>query len=112
MGTGQKRHLVTLANPGAPVSDGDGGYTPSTSTPLVPSQLWMEIVPATVRNLERVVANTLEAKASHIATARYHPQVTTKTVLTFDGRTFEVTGNVDTDERKREMTLLCVERVQ
>lgn len=91
--------------------DGDGGFTQSW-TDLVPPALYVSIAPATARDLERVTAGTVLSTASHIVTAPYHPQITTKTRILFNGRVFSVTGVSNPEERSVELILACVEIVQ
>jgi head-tail adaptor len=107
---GSKRHLVTLANPGTPVPDGDGGYT-EVPAALSPASMYAEIKPATVRDLERVSAGTVLSTASHVVTMDYHSGVTTQTRVMFGTRTFSVTGIMNPEERNVETVLLCVEVV-
>jgi SPP1 family predicted phage head-tail adaptor len=103
-------HRVTFQNPGPNVPDGDGGYTNSW-TDLVPPALSVKIAPATQRDLERVIAGTVMSTATHIVTGPFHPQVTTKTRVLFDGRQFSVVGVADPEEGQVEMILVCVEVV-
>lgn len=110
MNIGALRHLVTLENPGPAVPDADGGFT-QTWTALTPPKVWAEIRPATARELERTVTGTVMATASHIVRMRYHPQVTTQTHLLFNGRTLNVTGVANQEERNIELVLTCVEVV-
>lgn len=107
---GGRPHRVTLQNPGAAVPDADSGYTQSWSD-LSPAAMWASIKPATQRDLERVVAGTVIATASHIVTMPYHPQVTTETRVLFNGRTFSVIGVSNPEERNVELVLACVEVV-
>lgn len=107
----QRPHRVTLQNPGPAVPNGDGGYTQSWID-LVPPALWMEIKPATARDLERVAAGTVLSTATSVITGPFHPQVTTTTRLLFNGREFHVTGDQNIEERGGEMVLVCVEVVQ
>lgn len=108
--TGERRHLVTLANPGTPVPDGDGGYT-QTMTPLSPAEWWVRIQPAAARDLERLAAGTVLSTASHIVTGSYHSGITTQTVITFGARTFNVVGVMNPEERNIETICICVEVV-
>lgn len=108
---GEKRHLVSLANPGTPVPDGDGGYT-VVDAPLTPATAWADIRPATARDLERTVSGTVLSTATHLVTMDYHPQVTTQTRLTYNGRSFSVTGVANPEERNVELVLAAVEVVQ
>lgn len=108
---GQKRHLVQLENPGVPVHDGDGGYT-NVATALEPPEMYAEIKPATVRDMERVFAGTVQSTASHMVTMDYHPQVTTKTRLLFGTRTFAITSVQNPEEKNEDLVLACEEVVQ
>lgn len=122
MDIGSLRHKVLLQNPGAPVPDGDGGYTPAGWANLEPALWNCSINPATVRDLERVAAGTVISSATHIFKGRFHPQVTTKTRITkgprnVDGtlptgsREFSVTGVQNLEERNIELWLTAVEVV-
>lgn len=121
MDVGALRHLVTLENPGALVPDGRGGYTQAW-TGLSPSQVYASIMPATARDLERQVASSVQATASHIITIRYHPGVTTQTRITkgprniddtlpAGSREFIVTGVQNVEERNIELRIAAEEVV-
>lgn len=107
---GLRRHTVVLQNPGSPVPDGDGGFTLSW-TDLAPRIMQASIQPATARDLERVAAGSVLSSATQIVTIPYHAQVTTKTRITFNGRTLNVTGVANPDERNKELILACTELV-
>lgn len=107
---GTHRHLVLFQNPGAPVPDGDGGYTQSW-TDASPATWHVSIDPATTRDLERVAAGTVLSTASHIVRGRYHPGVTLATRMVFGGRTFSITGKANLEERGIDMELVAVEVV-
>jgi SPP1 family predicted phage head-tail adaptor len=108
---GRRRHLVTLQNPGPAVPDNEGGYTQSWEY-LTPSTAWASITPATARDLERVVAGTVQSTATHIVQILFHPGVTTQTRLLFKGRTLQVTGVSNWEERDVMLILTCEETVQ
>ena len=107
---GRRRHWVTLADPGTPVADGDGGFT-GTPVPLSPPGIFAEIVPATARDLERLAAGSVIATGTHVVRMPYHAGVTTQTVVTFNGRRLAVTGVSNPDERNRETICVCAEVV-
>src|SRR5689334_6955085 len=92
-------HRVTFQNPGPRVPDGEGGYTQSWLD-LNPPAMNMRIETATAQRLEQLAAGstTLIAKATHLITGPFHPQVTTKTRVQFTGRTFAVLGVSDPDQ--------------
>jgi head-tail adaptor len=97
------------------VPDGDGGYT-DVPADLSPSTAYAEITPATARDLERLVAGTVESTDSLLVTMDYHPSVTTKTRLTWTDpaglpHVASVTGVNNPDQRCRELILVAVEVV-
>jgi head-tail adaptor len=110
MTIGEHRHLVTFQNPGTPIPDGDGGYT-QTWSDLSPATWHVSIAPATARDLERAVAGSVLSTSSHIVKGRYHPGVTLATRMSFDGRTFSITGKANLEERGIFMELVAVEVV-
>jgi head-tail adaptor len=110
MAIGELRHLVTLENPGVPVPDGEGGWT-AVPAPLSPSQVWASITPATARDLERMVASTVQASASHIVIMRYHPGVNTSTKILFGSRILYVRGVQNVDERNITLRIAAEEAV-
>jgi SPP1 family predicted phage head-tail adaptor len=107
---GKRPHRVTFQNPGPPVANDDGGFTQSW-TDLTPAALSVEIKAATQQDLERVTAGTVLATATHLVTGPFHPQVTTKTRILFNGREFHVNGVANPEERSVEMILVCSEVV-
>jgi SPP1 family predicted phage head-tail adaptor len=107
---GDRKHLITLKNPGSPVSDGDGGYT-SVLTNLDPSEVWASIESATAQKMERLAAGTVSSDATHILTFPYHDGVTTKTRVTFGARTFNVVGVINPDELGIDTIAICTEVV-
>jgi SPP1 family predicted phage head-tail adaptor len=107
MRAGTLRHLVTLQTP-ASASDGDGGFTDTWTTLAT---VWASIVPATARDLERVVAGTVQSSATHLVTIRYLAGVTTKTRVVFGSRLFSVTGMQNPEERNISLVLVCQEIV-
>jgi head-tail adaptor len=102
---------MRLQAPGPPVLDGDGAYTPGIPTDLTPALVWASIVPATARDLERLVGGTTLAQQAHIIRFPYHPGVTTETQITFGTRTFNVKGVENPRERNIETIVACTEVV-
>lgn len=107
---GQRRHFVSLTAPGAAQADDDGSYT-QTPVPLSPAAVYAAIQPATARELERHFAGTVVSMATAIVTLPYHAGVTTQTVITLNGRTLNVVGVANPEERNRETVCACVEVV-
>lgn len=104
---GKRIHRVTLQNPGPAVPTADG-YTQSW-TDLTPAGWTVSIERASADNLERIAAGAVVASASHIIEGPYHPQVTTKTRVLFNGRTFNVTAVINPGERNVDLQLACEE---
>jgi head-tail adaptor len=103
---GQDRQLVTFDEPGAPVPDGEGGFT-ETPIPLDPPTWYVRIRPATARDAERALAGTVITHVSQIVHGRWHPGVTTRARMHCKGQTYQITSVVNLDERDREMELVA-----
>lgn len=103
-------HRVTLQNPGPGVPDGDGGETTSW-VDLVPPSWTCEIKPATAVDLERVAAGTVLSTNTYIVKGPYHPQLSTRSRILFNGRIFNCTGVSNPEERNVETWAVCVEIV-
>lgn len=106
--TGRRDKRVLLENPGAPVPDGEGGYTEGY-LPLVPAEVFAHINPASARDLERFAAGTVIATASHVIEILYHPGVTVQTRITYGSRLFQVTSVRNPDEANRELVIVAEE---
>jgi SPP1 family predicted phage head-tail adaptor len=106
---GRRIHWITLQNPAPLVPDGDGGFTGGGLADCDPAGVRGEIREPKGRDEEYLAAGTVVPIAVRMITIPYHPQVTTKTVLTFNGRTFNVTGIDNLDERNIELRLFCAE---
>ena len=107
---GLRPHRVIFQNPGPAVPDGDGGYTQSW-TDLNPPALSVRIAPPTARDLEQFGAGTVTSTITHVINGPFHPGVTTKTRVLFDGRMFNVVSAANIEERGAEMVLLATELV-
>jgi head-tail adaptor len=108
---GAREHLITLENPGVPVPDGDGGYT---EVPVELATVFASIQPATARDLERLVAGTVQSTVSHVVTLEYVFGVSTRTRIRFDDpmvgpRLFDVNGIQNPEERNLDLILVCSE---
>jgi SPP1 family predicted phage head-tail adaptor len=104
-----RRHRVTVQGV-TRTADSEGGYTEAYAA-LSPSTWWVAIQPASVRSLERFVASTIQAKATHVVTGRYRSDVNTNTRLVFGSRTLYVRGVQNVDELNRELLVACEEVV-
>jgi SPP1 family predicted phage head-tail adaptor len=107
---GDYRHLVTFQDPGDPVPDGVGGYT-QTWADLTPPTWRVQVAPAAAHDLERISAGgSVTTTATHVVRGRYHPGVSTKTRMLFNGKTYSITGARTEDERGVLMELTAVEQ--
>lgn len=104
----EKRTRVVLQNPGPAIPDGDGGFTQAWID-LAPVSVQAHITAATAEALSRVASGTVIETATHIVTIWFHPQVSIRTRIVFDGRTFHVAYVGDPDEKHVELVLICVE---
>jgi len=108
---GDYRHLVTFEDPGPAVPDGAGGYT-QTWQGLTPPTWKVSITPATAADLERISGGgSVVTTATALVRGHYHPGVSTKTRMLFNGKTYSVTGTRSVDERGIRMELAAVEQV-
>jgi Concanavalin A-like lectin/glucanases superfamily/Phage head-tail joining protein len=61
--------------------------------------------------LQPAGAQVADGLAAFLVRGRYHPGITLETQILFEGRTFQVQGITDVDERHVELQLTCVEVV-
>ncbi len=84
---GDLRQAATVSNPGAQVPDGGGGYV------LEYAQAgpgWRcQIEKATVRAAERHFAAAVIAKATHVLSGRYNPNIISKSRIAWTDRNGE-----------------------
>jgi len=101
---GRTEHLVTFENPGPAIPDGEGGYTESWT----PVTIWfVRIRPATPKDAEAAVAGTVITHLSHVVHGRFHSQISTKSRMVFNGRTYQITSVSPIDGRDFEMELIA-----
>ena len=105
---GLLRHVVTFQTLQS-VPDGDGGFTESWTD--LPDPWPADVRPASIRDLERLTAGTIVATATHVIECRYRRDVTVDARMTFDGRTFTITGVKNVDERGITLQLFAYERL-
>jgi head-tail adaptor len=109
---GVRPHRVLLQTIGPHVPTDDGGYVDSWID-LSPRAMFSRIEPATAVDIERVFAQSaVVSAASHVVTLPYHPGITTKSRIIFNGRVFSVTGVATPDERNTTTICACTEAVE
>ena len=101
---GRDNELVFFEEPSAPVRDNEGGYSEAWA-PLNPPTWYVRVRAATVRDQESVIAGTVVTHLTVMVHGRYHPGVTTKTRMKFQGQFYQVTSVVNVDGRNTEMEL-------
>jgi head-tail adaptor len=107
---GKRRHLVTFQEPGPTVPDGAGGYTQTWAD--LPPTWYVEIQSQPVGDVERTSAGgSVQSTPSFVVRGRYHPGVSTRTRMLFNGKTYSITGTKNVDERGLDMELAAVEQV-
>ena len=108
---GDYRHVVTFQDPGPKVADGAGGYT-QTWDPIAPGTWRVQIAPLPIVDQERISGGgSVVTTATHVVRGRYHPGVSTKTRMLFNGKTYSITGKTSKDARGVLMELAAVEQV-
>jgi len=109
--SGRRPHLVTVQHVAGRVPDGDGGYIDDWQD-NTPATWFVEVAPASARELERVKAGTTIANASHVVNGPWRPDITTTSRIVLDGsRVLNVASVSNRDERDIDLTLVCVEVV-
>jgi len=62
-------------------------------------------------SVQSAAAQVIDGQSAFTLRGRFHPAITIETQLIFEGRTLQVQGIADVDERHTEIQLLCVEVV-
>jgi hypothetical protein len=110
---GLRNTLVSMTNPGQRVRNDDGTYdTPRVA--LTPADVYAAVEPAVPRDLEQLAAGTVLSVGSYLITIPYHPQVSTKTKLSWTDRnglahTADATGVTNPDQFQIETLIVAVE---
>lgn len=115
MDAGEFTVRMRVQNPPTPVTNGDGDFT-AVPVDADPAYLWASIRAANQRAMERLVSSTIASEATHLIKTRFHPDVTTQTVLTWTDRAGRShTANViyvdDVESAGVELTVLGKEIV-
>ena len=112
MALGDRKHLVVFQDPaGPPVPDGAGGYT-QTWADIPPGTWKVAVLPASVRDLERVAPGTVVSQGASIVEGAYLPSVSTRSRMLYNGKTYSVTAARYLDTLPPSMELAVVEQVR
>ena len=105
MNPGMRRHRVWVES-NHPAQASRGVVAPDNWIADFPK--WARLEPLSGRELE--YARQVVADATHKVTMLYTDEITTKNRLNYDGRIFSIEAIQDKEERRVEMTLICIER--
>lgn len=105
MRAGELRKRITIKAI-SDTQDARGGPTKGESTHAT---RWARIRPLVGR--ERFAAQRVDAEVDYEILLRYVSGVTPKMRVYYGARVFEIRAVMNTDERNRELKLLCAERV-
>ena len=104
MRPGKLRHLVTINRystaPNSISNEGTAVYTPGDT-------VWASIEPLSMREL--VSSQEVQGVSTHRIRMRYNGNVARLDQIQYNGRTFEVEGVLNTEERNIELVLICHE---
>ena len=106
MNAGRLRHRVTVEQP-VVSSDGYGGNTVSWA---IFATVWAAVEPLSGR--EYFQAQQAQATVTHKVAMRYIPGVTPRMRIKHGSRYLNIISAIDTDERHRELVLMCEEVIQ
>jgi head-tail adaptor len=106
---GRLTHSVSIQTPGAPVADGEGGYT-QTWYAITPSPVWCSFTSAAARDMQRLAGgNATLAAATHIIEMHYHSGITTRMRVVIGTRPLNILGVANVDEADEMTRLFCEE---
>ena len=95
---------MLTADERAALWNGGAGLAYGVAPPPVDAPVWHCAI-------QSAATQVADGQAAFFMRGRYHPGITIETQLNFEGRTFQVQGVTDLDERHVELQLLCVEVV-
>lgn len=92
---GNLRHRITIEQRTL-ASDGMGGSTETWSTLAT---LWAKVEPKSAKH--KWIAESLTEITTHVITIRNRDDIDSSMRIKWDGRTFQIEGSYDRDERDR-----------
>lgn len=104
MKAGKLRHRVTIQNPPGATKNSLGEPS-DTWTDFC--TVWAEIRPLTVR--EQILAQSNQSSVTHEIIMRWRAGIVAKQRAQFNGRTFDIIGVRNIEERNTELRLMCAE---
>jgi SPP1 family predicted phage head-tail adaptor len=89
-------------------SDGRGGENETGVLGLTPEYAWASVEPLASREVLQI--GQQKGAISHRCRMHFHPGVTLRSRVLWQGRTFEVVSVINRGEARRELELLLTER--
>ena len=105
MRAGRLRHRIAIRR--KPVAAGQDSFGEPTYTPEVYDTLWASVEPLSGREL--LEAQQMAGEVSIRIRIRYRSGITPGMQVLFDDRELDIEAAIHTEERKRELLLLCRE---
>lgn len=99
---GMMRSRITFQE-NVDVSDGQGGQSRSWSNISINPTVWAYLKPISSR--ERLYSQQIQYQRSHTALIRYREDIDNTMQVTYQGRTFQIKGFIDPDERKEYLQI-------
>jgi len=106
MRAGKLRHRIVI-EVNTPTRDASGGEVDSWATATT---VWGSV--EALSGKERMEANQVNPTVSHKVTMRYNSTVTCQHRLNHDSRYFDINAVLNTEDRNKELILLCTERAE
>lgn len=103
MRAGKLRHWITIQTR----TDTRDSYGEPISTWTTFDQVWASIEPIAGR--EYFASKETRSQSTHRMRIRYRSGITTKMRISWDSRLFDIESILNTEERDRELILMCVE---
>ncbi len=103
MRAGKLRHWITIQTR----TDTMDSYGEPIPAWTIFDQVWASIEPITGR--EYFASKETRSQSTHRIRIRYRSGITTKMRISWDSRLFDIESILNTEERDRELVLMCVE---
>lgn len=104
MGIGQLRHRLTLQ---MVTSSSKNSFGEEVDTTADMGKVWGSVVPLSGRELQ--AAQQAQSRTTHKIIIRHRENVTPRSRIIYDGRTFEVEAITNREERGRWLDIMAVE---
>lgn len=106
MRAGELRHRITIRRISGTIENEAGELIPSYADFKT---VWAAVEP--LRGREYLEAQKINEELSYLIKIRFIEGITPDMVIKFKGRIFEIQNILNIGERKRELHLMCIEKV-